>query len=325
MGSRIVSTGRATPRTAMSNNEMSRVIDTSDDWIRTRTGIGSRYLMRSGESLVDIAADASRVALQRAGLKIGDLDAIVVGTVSSEYAFPSFACSLQTALGADQIPSFDVAAACSGFVYALSVADSSIRAGDYKRVLVVGTDALSTMVDWNDRRTCVLFGDGAGAVVLVSEPGQRGVLGSLLRSSGKYWDLLSVRATGNRASLDSEIHRNPDDAIKMKGPELFKIAVKSMEEVSRDVAGRAGVPLQDVSLIVPHQANLRIINAVADRLGLPEEKVFTNIDRYGNTSAASVPIALDEALEQNRIHDNDLIMLCACGGGLTWGANLLRW
>jgi len=325
MGSRIVSTGRATPRTAMSNNDLSRVIDTSDEWIRTRTGIGARYLMRSGESLVDIAADASRIALERAGLKVGGLDAIVVGTVSSEYAFPSFACSLQTALGADQIPAFDVAAACSGFVYALSVADSSIRAGDYKKVLVVGTDALSTMVDWNDRRTCVLFGDGAGAVVLVSEPGQRGVLGSLLRSSGKHWDLLSVRATGTRASLDSEIRRNPDDAIKMKGPELFKIAVKSMEEVSRDVATRAQVPLGDINLIVPHQANLRIINAVADRLGLPQEKVFTNIDSYGNTSAASVPIALDEALEQNRIHDNDLIMLCACGGGLTWGANLLRW
>ena len=309
----------------MTNNELSRAIDTSDEWIRTRTGIGSRFLMRSGESLVDIAAAASRIAMDRAGIKGADLDAIVVGTVSSEYAFPSFACSLQTALGIDSIPAFDVAAACSGFVYALSVADSTIRAGDYQRVLVVGTDALSTMVDWNDRRTCVLFGDGAGAAMLVSEPGNRGVLGSLLRSSGKYWDLLSVRATGTRASLDSEIRRNPEDAIQMKGPELFKIAVKSMEEVSRDVAKRAGVPLDEVSLIVPHQANLRIINAVAERLGLPSEKVFTNIEQYGNTSAASVPIALDEALEQRRIHDDDLIMLCACGGGLTWGANLLRW
>jgi 3-oxoacyl-[acyl-carrier-protein] synthase-3 len=309
----------------MSNHELSRVIDTSDEWIRTRTGIESRYLIRSGESLVDIAAEASRIALERAGIKPGDLDAIVAGTVSSEYAFPSFACSLQAVLGADTIPAFDVAAACSGFVYALSVADSSIRAGDYRRVLVVGADALSTMVDWNDRRTCVLFGDGAGAAVLAAEPGQRGVLGSLLRSSGRYWELLSVRATGTRAALDSELHRDPGDAIKMKGPELFKIAVKSMEEVSRDVAERAGVQLQDVNLIVPHQANLRIINAVAERLALAPEKVFTNIDRYGNTSAASVPIALDEALEQKRIRDNDLIMLCACGGGLTWGANILRW
>jgi len=325
MASRIVSTGRAVPRTAMSNNDLSRAIDTSDEWIRTRTGIGSRFLMRSGESLVDIAAEASRIAMERAGIKGSELDAIVVGTVSSEYGFPSFACSLQTVLGIDTIPAFDVAAACSGFVYALSVADSTIRAGDYRRVLVVGTDALSTMVDWNDRRVCVLFGDGAGAAMLVSEPGNRGVLGSLLRSSGKYWDLLSVRATGTRASFDSEIHRDPRDAIHMKGPELFKIAVKSMEEVSRDVAARAGVPLSDVNLIVPHQANLRIINAVAERLRLPPEKVFTNVEQYGNTSAASVPIALDEALEQKRIRDNDLIMLCACGGGLTWGANILRW
>jgi 3-oxoacyl-[acyl-carrier-protein] synthase III len=325
MGSRIVSTGRATPKTPVSNPDLTRVMDTSDEWIRSRTGISQRYVMRSGESLVDIAADASRTAMERAGLKADSIEAIIVGTVSSEFAFPSFACSLQEQLGADGIPAFDVAAACSGFVYALSIADSAMRAGDFRRVLVVGADALSTMVDWNDRRTAVLFGDGAGAAVMVYEHGQRGVLGSLMRSSGKHWDLLSVRASGTRATLDSEVRRAPDDSIKMKGPELFKIAVKSMEEVSRDVAQRAGVRLEDVDLIVPHQANLRIINAVAERLGLPAEKVFTNIDRYGNTSAASVPIALDEAVEQNRIHDNDLVMLNACGGGLTWGANILRW
>ncbi len=325
MGSRIVATGRATPRTVVTNQELSRLMETSDDWIRSRTGIGQRYVMRSGESLVDVAAEASRTALERAGLTVGEIDAIVVGTVSSEYGFPSFACMLQQQLGADTIPAFDVAAACSGFVYALSVADFSMRAGEYKRVLVVGADALSTMVDWNDRRTAVLFGDGAGAAVMVSEPGDRGVLGSLLRSSGRHWDLLSVRATGTRASLDSEVRRDSEDAIKMKGPELFKIAVKSMEEVSRQVAARAGVKLEDVDLIVPHQANLRIITAVAERLGLPPEKVFTDVDGYGNTSAESVPIALDEAIEMNRIHDNDLIMLNACGGGLTWGASILRW
>jgi 3-oxoacyl-[acyl-carrier-protein] synthase-3 len=190
---------------------------------------------------------------------------------------------------------------------------------------VIGADALSTMVDWNDRRTSVLFGDGAGAVVMVAEPGQRGVLASLLRSSGELWNLLSVRATGNRSTIDAEVRRCADDAIKMKGPELFKIAVKSMEDVSRKVIERAGVRLEEIDLIVPHQANIRILNAVAQRLGLSADKVFTNIDRYGNTSAASVPIALDEALEANRIHDNDLVLLNACGGGLTWGANLLRW
>jgi 3-oxoacyl-[acyl-carrier-protein] synthase-3 len=228
-------------------------------------------------------------------------------------------------LGVDSIPAFDVAAACSGFVYAVSVADASMRAGEWQRVLVVGADALSTMVDWGDRATAVLFGDGAGAAVMVAEKGARGVLSSLLRSSGEYWDLLTVRNRGVQTTMDAEARRDRDDAIKMKGPELFKIAVKSMADVTSKVAERAGVNLSDIALIVPHQANLRIINAVVQRLGVASEKVFTNVDRYGNTSAASVPIALDEALEANRIHDNDLVMLNACGGGLTWGANLIRW
>jgi 3-oxoacyl-[acyl-carrier-protein] synthase III len=325
MGSRIVSTGRALPRTALTNKDLERYMDTSDQWIRSRTGIGQRYALRQGESLADIAVDASRTALDRAGLKPSDLDAIVVGTVSSEYAFPSFACQVQNGLGIATIPAFDVAAACSGFVYAVSVADAHMRAGDFKRVLVVGADALSTMVDWGDRRTSVLFGDGAGAALMVTEPGNRGVLSSLLRSSGEYWNLLSVRATGIRGTIDSEVRRSADDAIQMKGPELFKIAVKSMEEVSRLVAERAGVKLEEIDLFVPHQANQRIISAVAERLGMPEEKVFTNIDRYGNTSAASVPIALDEAIEKGRINENNIVMLNACGGGLTWGANLIRW
>ena len=325
MGSRIVSTGRALPRTALTNKDLERYMDTSDQWIRSRTGIGQRYALRQGESLADIAVDASRTALDRAGLKPTDLDAIVVGTVSSEYAFPSFACQVQNGLGIATIPAFDVAAACSGFVYAISTADAHMRAGDFKRVLVVGADALSTMVDWGDRRTSVLFGDGAGAALMVTEPGNRGVLSSLLRSSGEYWNLLSVRATGIRGTIDSEVRRSADDAIQMKGPELFKIAVKSMEEVSRLVAERAGVKLEEIDLFVPHQANQRIISAVAERLGMPEEKVFTNIDRYGNTSAASVPIALDEAIEKGRINENNIVMLNACGGGLTWGANLIRW
>jgi 3-oxoacyl-[acyl-carrier-protein] synthase-3 len=325
MGSRIVATGRATPRTIVSNQDLARRMDTSDEWVRTRTGIERRYVMTSGESLVDIAKEASVTALARAGMKASELDAIIVGTVSSDFGFPSFACQLQHRLGMDTIPAFDVAAACSGFVFALSVADTSMRAGEYERVLVIGADALSTMVDWNDRATAVLFGDGAGAVVMVREPGDRGVLSSLLRSSGEYWDLLYVRNRGIQTTMNAEARRLNEDSIRMKGPELFKIAVKSMEDVSRRVAERAKVPLEDVTLIVPHQANLRIINAVAQRLGLGPDKVFTNVDRYGNTSAASVPIALDEAIEAGRISDNDLVMLNACGGGLTWGANLIRW
>jgi 3-oxoacyl-[acyl-carrier-protein] synthase III len=325
MGSRIVATGRATPRTLIDNHELERRMATTDEWVRTRTGIERRYVLSSGESLIEIAATAAESALDRAGLKATELDAIVVGTVSSDFGFPSFACQLQHRLGVDSIPAFDVAAACSGFVYALSVADASMRAGDYARVLVMGADALSTMVDWDDRATAVLFGDGAGAAVMVSEKSNRGVLGSLLRSAGAYWDLLYVRNRGIQTTMDAEVRRPNEDAIRMKGPELFKIAVKSMEEVSRKVAERAAVALEDVALIVPHQANLRIINAVAQRLGLGPEKVFTNVDRYGNTSAASVPIALDEALAAGRIRDGDLVMLNACGGGLTWGANLIRW
>jgi 3-oxoacyl-[acyl-carrier-protein] synthase-3 len=325
MGSRIVATGRATPRTLITNHDLERRMDTSDEWIRTRTGIAQRYVISTGESLVEIAAKASQIALDRAGLKAADLEAIVVGTVSSDYGFPSFACQLQHRLGIDTIPAFDVAAACSGFVYALSVADTYMRAGDWSRVLVLGVDALSTMVDWADRATAVLFGDGAGAAVMVNEGGPRGVLGSMLRSSGNYWDLLYVKNRGVQTTIDAEGRRASDDAITMKGPELFKIAVKSMEDVTRKVAERAGIALGDISLIVPHQANLRIINAITQRLGIGADKVFTNVDRYGNTSAASVPIALDEAIEAGRIHDNDFIMLNACGGGLTWGANLIRW
>ncbi|HUO05101.1 MAG TPA: beta-ketoacyl-ACP synthase III [Candidatus Binataceae bacterium] len=325
MGSRIVATGRAVPRTALTNADLARRMDTSDEWIRTRTGISQRYALHQGESLAEIAATACRTALDRAGIKPSSLDAIIVGTVSSEYAFPSFACQIQERLGANGCTAFDVAAACSGFVYALSIADAQMRAGEFKRVLVVGADALSTMVDWSDRRTAVLFGDGAGAAMLVSAPGNHGVLASLMRSAGEHGNLLSLRAAGPRTTIDSEVRRAPEDSIQMKGPELFKLAVKSMEEISRMVAERAGIALSDIDLIVPHQANMRIIDAVAERLGLPPEKVFTNIAEYGNTSAASVPIALDEAVERGRIRDGKLVMLNACGGGLTWGANLIRW
>jgi 3-oxoacyl-[acyl-carrier-protein] synthase-3 len=325
MGSRIIGTGRSVPAAALTNQDLERQLETSDEWIRSRTGISSRYLLRTGESLLDVAHEASCRALDKAGLKAGDLDAIVAGTVSSEYAFPSFACQVQRKLGVTSIPAFDVAAACSGFVFALSVADYSMRAGAWRKVLVLGADALSTMVDWTDRRTAVLFGDGAGAAVMLYEAGPRGVLDTLLRSAGEAWEMLSLRATGIRASVESELRRDPVDTLKMKGPELFKIAVKSMADITRQVVERAGYSLGDVKVIVPHQANIRILNAVAERLGIPAEKVFINLDRYGNTSAASVPIALDEAWEAGRFGDNDLVLLNACGGGLTWGASLLRW
>ena len=321
----ITAVGTYVPERLLTNADLERMVETSDEWIRTRTGISTRHVVEPGTPTSEIAAKAATDALRRRGIGPEELDLVIVATVTPDMPFPATACLVQDRIGARKAWGFDLAAACSGFVYALNVADNAMRAGDYSRVLLVGTDALSTMVDWNDRAVSVLFGDGAGAAVMVSEPGPRGVLASLLRSSGEYWHLLSVRSTGVRATLDSEVRRSPDDAIKMKGPELFKLAVRSMADVTLKVAERAGVRLDDVALIVPHQANIRILNAVADRLGVSHDKVFTNIDRYGNTSAASVPIALDEAVEANRIHDNDLVMLNACGGGLTWGANLLRW
>ena len=278
----------------------SGIIDTSDEWIRTRTGIGSRYVMRSGESLVDIAADASRIALERAGIKPGDLDAIIVGTVSSEYAFPSFACQLQ------HRPRHSIRFRPSTSPPPAPASSTRFKSpitrcapATTRRVLVVGTDALSTMVDWNDRadlravrRRRRARRDG------YPSRGSAECSASLLRSSGEYWDLLSVRATGTRATLDSEVRRSPDDAIKMKGPELFKIAV-TQHGRSHARGGRARRrQLEEIDLIVPHQANMRIISTRSPIVsGCPAEKVFTNIDRYGNTSAASVPIALDEALE----------------------------
>ena len=313
------------PATAMSNQELERRLDTSDEWIKSRTGIGQRYLLRSGESLVEIAAQASRKALDRAGLKAGEIEAIVAGTVSSDYAFPSFACQLQYALGLDGIPAFDVAAACSGFVYALSVTDSMMRAGDFKRVLLVGTDALSTMVDWGDRSTCVLFGDGAGAVVMVTEPGEHGVLGTVLRSSGKLADLLAVRATGFRAPANSERRRDPDDAMKMRGPELFKAAIRGLEEATRAVVAQAGLKLDDLALVIPHQANLRIMEATAKKLHLSPERMVSTVDKHANTSAASIPLALDLAVRDGRIRSGQHVMLLGVGGGFTWGSVLLRW
>lgn len=325
MSSTIAGVGMAVPSTKATNQDLEAHLDTSDDWIRTRTGIQQRHLLRSGESLVEVALRASHQALQRAAIRPQDLDAIIVGTVSSEYAFPSFACQLQHALGVTQIPAFDVAAACAGFVYALAVTDAMMKTCNWSRVLLVGADALSTMVDWNDRRTAVLFGDGAGALTMVAEPGPRGVLDTILCSAGEYWDLLSVKACGVRGTANSEARRAPEDSIQMRGPELFKIAVKSMEDVSRRVLERAGFTPADIRLLVPHQANLRILTAVADRLQLRQDQVFTNIDRYGNTSAASVPIALAEAHEAGILRPGDLVLINACGGGLTWGASLIRW
>ena len=324
MLARVLGVGSALPARRVANAELERRVETSDEWIRTRTGIRERRVIGKDERLIDLVEVASRRALEASGVAPAELDAIVVGTVSGEYAFPAAGCELQAALGLDRISAFDVAAACSGFLFALSTASAHVRAGDFRTVLVVGADALTTMTNWGDRRTCVLFGDGAGAVVLRAHEGDRGVLASVTHASGSMAELLSVRA-GHRGGYEAEPQPPPDMCIRMKGPELFRWAVRCMGEVALEVLERAGLSRADVDLVVPHQANLRIINAVADKLRFPREQIFVNVETTGNTSAASVPIALDEAVRAGRLREGDVVLLVACGGGLTWAGAALRW
>jgi 3-oxoacyl-[acyl-carrier-protein] synthase-3 len=303
---------------------MEKRVATSNDWIVSRTGIEERRAIKQREDILDLMQEASVQALQASGLKASDLQAIVVATVSGDYYFPSTACLLQARLGIDTVPAFDVNAACAGFVYGMSVVHSYAKSGDYGRMLLVGADALSTMVNWEDRSTCVLFGDGAGAIVLDVQPGDRGLLSTVIESSGALWELLYVRS-GHRQAFDQEGSQPKEWGIQMKGPELFKVAVRSLSDVANKALGRAGLGAADMHLMIPHQANLRILKAVADRMGVGMDKVYCNVQRFGNTSAASIPIALDEAVRQGKIRDNDIVVLNACGGGLTWGASVVRW
>jgi 3-oxoacyl-[acyl-carrier-protein] synthase-3 len=309
----------------LTNSALEQLVDTSDEWITVRTGIKERRILEEGKGSADMAYHASLRALEDAGVEAKDLEAIIVGTVTPDYPFPSSACILEHMLGARNVFSFDVNAACSGFLNALAVADSFIRTGKIRSALVVGSDALSRLLNWHDRATCILFGDGAGAVVLgASEDGTRGVLSTRLRTDGSYAKTLYVPAGGSLkpASIQS-VQRN-EHTITMNGKEVFKVAVRSMEEISREALSDAGVSIDQVSLVIPHQANRRIITALAERLGLPLEKVVVNVDKYGNTSAASVPVALDEARRQGRIQPGDIVLLNAFGAGFAWGAAVIR-
>jgi 3-oxoacyl-[acyl-carrier-protein] synthase III len=323
MAVRVLGVGSAVPERRVANAELENRVDTTDDWIRARTGIRERRVIAPGEKLLDLVVPAARRALDASGVAAEELDAIVVGTVSGEYSFPATACEIQAALGVEDIAAFDVAAACSGFLFALSTAAAHVRAGDFRTVLVVGGDTLTTMTDWSDRRTCVLFGDGAGAVVLRREDGDRGVLACATHASGAMRELLYARA-GARGGFDAPpIPR--EVALQMRGPELFRWAVRCMGAVAVEVLERAGLTERDVDLVVPHQANLRIIDAVAEKLEFAKSKIFTNVETYGNTSAGSVPIALDEAVRAGRLSQGDVVLLVACGGGLTWAGSVVRW
>ena len=321
---KILGTGSSVPERIISNFDLEKMVDTSDEWITTRTGIKERRIAQEEESTSTFALLAAQRALQAAQVSPEELDLIIVATVTPDMLFPATACLLQRELKAHKAASFDLEAGCTGFVYALSLAEKYLRGGGGEKALVVGAETLSKILDWEDRSTCVLFGDGAGAAVLgLSE--EEGIIATYLGSDGGGAHLLELPAGCSRmpASLDtvnSRLHY-----IKMNGNEVFKFAVKIMEEASLEVIKRGQVEIDEVSLFIPHQANIRIINSAAKRLGIPEEKVFVNVHKYGNTSSASVPLALDEAYREGKIKRSDLVLLVGFGAGLTWGSALIRW
>jgi 3-oxoacyl-[acyl-carrier-protein] synthase-3 len=318
--------GVALPERVLTNEELSRTLDTSDEWIRERTGIRERRIASPEETLTSLCHRASCSALDRAGLAASDVDAIVCATVTSDHPFPAQACELQAALGAQNAAAFDVSAACPGFIYALTVAEGLIAGGNFRNILVLGAEKLSTIIDWTDRSTAILFGDGAGAVVLQrAEDADRGLLSTYVKADGRLKDLLYIPGGGSVDPVTEEMARGRRQFMKMAGREVFKAAVLAMSE-SCDVAlERAGVKAEDIDLLVPHQANLRIIEATAKHAGMPMEKVMVNVDRYGNTSAASIPLALAQAEQEGRLKKGQLALLVAFGAGFTWGATVVRW
>lgn len=322
---RVTGTGAYLPERRLTNQELERTVETSDRWIVERTGIRERRIAAPEEATSDLAAAAGRQALEAAGVPASSVDLIIVATATPDMLFPSTACLVQERLGAKQAFAFDLSAACTGFLYALAVADQYIRAGTYRTVLVIGAEVLSRMVDWTDRTTCILFGDGAGAAVLQADRGRHGILSTHLHSDGALWDLIHIPGGGSRRPPSAETLADRMNFVKMKGSETFRVAVRALEEVAREALAANNLSTDQLALIVPHQANLRILQAVAERLAVPAEKVMINVDRYGNTSAASIPIALDEAVRGGRVKTDDLLLLEAFGAGLTWGAAVVRW
>lgn len=319
--------GVHTPERRLTNAELSGMVDTSDEWIRTRSGIGERRIAGPGENPSDMGAKAAALALARAGLAAADIDLLVVATMTPDQPFPSTACLLQAKLGLRRdIPCFDVGAACSGFVYALQVARDMMASGAYRRALVVGAEKLSSVVDWSDRTTCVLFGDGAGAAVLetTTTPGV-GLLANLLGADGTNAELLHCAGGGSAAPATADSLAAGQQFLRMNGKEVFRHAVRVMTEACERVLTQAGVTSAQVAWFIPHQANIRILEAVASQLQVGMERFPSNLERYGNTSAASIPLALEEAWRDGKLKHGDLILIVAFGAGLTWGATLLRW
>jgi 3-oxoacyl-[acyl-carrier-protein] synthase-3 len=325
MGTVILGTGSCLPKRIMTNRDLEAIVDTDDEWIYSRTGIRARRIGGEGEKTHQLASAAARKALEMSGVAAEELDLVVVGTISSHMLMPSCACFVQKELGAVNAFAYDINAACSGFIYGMDMADKYIRSEHQKKILVIGAETLSGRLNWNDRNTCIVFGDGAGAAVFGhTDDSGRGVIGSTMHSDGRLWRLLHMH-TAPSTNPDLVVPDNPGAHIVMEGREVFKYAVKAMEDSVTAVIQQAGISMDSIKLFVPHQANIRILKKVLERLDFPEDKVFVNLSGYGNTSAASVPIALDEANRQGLFAKGDTILLCSFGGGFTWGASLIKW
>ena len=321
----IAGTGASLPSRVLTNHDLEKMVDTSDEWITTRTGIKERRIAGPDEAVSKFAIEASNQAIARSGVAVGDIDMIITATVTPDRLIPATSCFIQRELGAPHAAAFDIQAGCSGFLYALQLARMGIMTGEYKNALVIGAELLSKYLDWNDRTTCVIFADGAGAAVVSPGDPPRGILSTALHTDGEMAEFITILAGGTEKPTTAETVANNEHFIRMKGNETFKIAVRSIEEVSREVLAREGLSASDIDAFVPHQANRRIIDAVATRLGIDESKIYVNIDRVGNTSAASIPVALDEADRSGFIKRGDTVLLAAFGAGLTWAASLVRW
>jgi 3-oxoacyl-[acyl-carrier-protein] synthase-3 len=321
---RVVSTGHFSPPRVVTNAELETLVDTNDEWIRTRTGIRERRLADKDTGAADMAAAAARVAMERAGITADGVDMILLSTATPDRLLPSTACDVQALLGARNAAAYDFATACSGFLYGLSMAEAHIAAGQAETVLVCATEKMSSIVDWTDRSTCVLFGDGAGAAVVQRATDGRGILSTYMKSDGTLAELLYRPGGGARIPLDIAVLDERSHFVKMAGPEVFKSAVRSMCDAAETALQRAGVTSDQIDLLVPHQANIRIIEATAKYAKMPMDKVFVNVDRYGNMSSASIPVALDEAVEQGRVKEGSLVLMVAFGAGFTWAANVVQ-
>ena len=322
---RITGTGSYTPEKVLTNVDIEKFLDTSDEWIRARTGIVERRVAADDENTSDLATRAAERALEMAGVKATELDGIVVGTITGDYPWPATACVVQANLGAVNAYAFDVSAACSGFLYALSAASDRIQAGHARKVLVIGAEILTRVIDWEDRNTCILFGDGAGAVVLEAEEGESGVLSTHLHADGTQLELLYQPGFSTKFIPTEEAIRSKNHYLKMQGNEVFKVAVRSLTDAGKEALAANSMTSADVTLFIPHQANMRILEATAKRLKLTEEQTYINVDRLGNTSAATIPIALDEAMRAGRLKAGDILLMNAFGGGFTWASALVRW